>query len=620
MKSSETFTQKKALWVYIISLLLLLITYFFYFNQRSGVQQMRLRPLTHWMHSSLPLIAISVLTLCTIILYRIRKHNLIISHADQLYTYFVATILFFLFNPWAFSNIGQLPLSIILSSALFMLSYAVLGRLTFCVWPIVFFLSLLTYSLQFQGITLDSDKLMQIFCTSWQDARFYFTWKNILMAIGALAISIIAWHGMYRRLKHISRFSLFSNGLMLLTPVLVIMLLLKNNIAVNEKYAWPLGCTQQVAYESKQALTSIKKINLVMSMLPSDDKVQASISEENRYDGVICILHVGESVSANHLPINGYNRNTTPWLAQQTTLINFKDCVASAIVTDRAFLTVVTNGRRDILTEQDSQYLPSSPCLVDFFKVSGFKCATFWEECYTNNPAGNLFAKQIEYFNRKADAVYGYSGTNYMQQLKDVYDFTTQNEGCNQFLLINNMGSHAFFEGYDHDNPPFPIPLEPQADFCPKENTEHAESFVNAYDSTIHLTDRYIAGIAEHLKGKPFIYIYMSDHGEYLGDNGYWQRNQVPFEDFHKHAPCMVPFFIYASPEFEEKHPHFKEALNQLRKNQNTSTAHEHLFHTVLGLMNIETPYYDASLDLTKPNVKPYTGPHPNRKGQTLAP
>ena len=150
MRSSETSVQKKAWWVYIISLLLLLISYFCYFNQSSGVQQTHLRPLTHWMHSSLPLIAISVLTLCTIILYRIRKHNLIISHADQLYTYFVATILFFLFNPWAFSNIGQLPLSIILSSALFMLSYAVLGRLTFCVWSIVFFLSLLTYALHFQ--------------------------------------------------------------------------------------------------------------------------------------------------------------------------------------------------------------------------------------------------------------------------------------------------------------------------------------------------------------------------------------------------------------------------------------------------------------------------------------
>ena len=461
---------------------------------------------------------------------------------------------------------------------------------------------------------------MQIYGTSWQDAQFYLTWTNILIAICSIIISFSAWYIIERKLKTINCATLFSHGLLLLSSVLGIMLLLKNNIPVNEKYVWPLGNTQNLVVKSKHAFDSINKINKLMSLLPTDDVTNATISPENKYEGIICIVHAGESVSANHLSINGYKRKTTPWLEQQPSLINFKDCVASAIVTDRAVLTMLTNGRRDFLTEKNAKYLPSSPSLVDFFKSCNFQCATFWDNAYLNNSDNNLFAKQVEYFNRKADSIYGYPEPHYIEQLKGIFDFTDKNEGKNQFLLINNFGSHAFFSGYDHNSPPFKIIKEPQADFRPKDNVEHAEIFINAYDSTIHQTDKFIASIAEHLAGKPFIYIYMSDHGEYLGDNGYWQRNQAPFEQFHQHEPCKVPFFIYASPEFEDKHPHFKEALAQLRKNQNISTAHEHLFHTVLGLMNIETSFYDIELDLTKPSVKPYTGPHPDRQGKALNP
>ena len=100
-----------------------------------------------------------------------------------------------------------------------------------------------------------------------------------------------------------------------------------------------------------------------------------------------------------------------------------------------------------------------------------------------------------------------------------------------------------------------------------------------------------------------------------MGDHGYWQRSQVPFSQFHQHEPSKVPFIIYASPELEAAHPHFKTALEQLRKNQHISTAHEHVFHTILGIMSIETPYYDQKLDLSTDAVAPYTGPHPARGG-----
>lgn len=602
-----------AFWVYVLLILSLSITFLYYSSESSGVAETKWK-LTTWMHGSIPAIVASVLTLATVSFQLIRKRSVVITASEQLYAYSVAIILFFLFNPWAVVNIAQLPLSITLSTAFYFLSYAIFGRLTYAIWPPVFFLSLITYAATFQGIRLDPDKLAQIFCASWQDAKSYFTYGNICLLICGSLVSIAAWYAMQRKLSRIKRSILFSHGLMLLTPALFLMLLLKSNIAVNEKYIWPLGNSQTLAVNSKNTIFSIRHINYMIDLLPKED-VNATISPSVQYNGIVCILHVGESVSSNHCHINGYERNTTPWLSQQKTLINFKDCIASAIVTDRALITIVTNGRRDFLSETSPQYKPSSPCLVDFFKASGFTCATFWDACYLKSSSNDLFTRQVEYFNRKADAVYGSSATNYMEQVPMARDFLKKHNGKNVFLMINNFGSHAFYNGYDSNCPPFPIETPPRADLRPSSNVKHAEIVTNAYDSTIHLTDRYIESIAEYLKGKPFIYIYISDHGEYLGDHGYWQRSQVPFSQFHQHEPCKVPFIIYASPELEAAHPHFKAALEQLRKNQHISTAHEHVFHTILGIMSIETPYYDQKLDLSTDAVVPYTGPHPARGG-----
>ena len=69
-------------------------------------------------------------------------------------------------------------------------------------------------------------------------------------------------------------------------------------------------------------------------------------------------------------------------------------------------------------------------------------------------------------------------------------------------------------------------------------------------------------------------------------------------------------FFLY-SPEFERLHPHFSGVLTRLRENSRLAVAHEHIFHTLLGIFGLKTPYHDASLDLTTPDVQPYSGMQP---------
>ena len=73
----------------------------------------------------------------------------------------------------------------------------------------------------------------------------------------------------------------------------------------------------------------------------------------------------------------------------------------------------------------------------------------------------------------------------------------------------------------------------------------------------------------------------------------------------------MFPIFVLYNESFAALNPHFAKALQQMRSNSGLTVAHEHIFHTLLGMFKLETPYYNPQLDLTSTEVLPYSGPRP---------
>lgn len=255
--------------------------------------------------------------------------------------------------------------------------------------------------------------------------------------------------------------------------------------------------------------------------------------------------------------------------------------------------------------------MPSSGAIMDFFASSRFRCAAFWN---AGEYSGNgLFGQEARFYSRATDDVFLTKTNQYHTQVGEIFDFVEKQNGENVFISVNNRGSHAFFDGFD-PSAPFFSPIKPLSpDDRPQSNQDVAQYYVNAYDNTIHYLDSYIQKLLESLQGKPYIYIYMSDHGEYVGEEGYWTRGNAPHSIYHKERACMVPFFIIASPEFEALHPHFKTVLENLRRNQHLVTGQEHLFHTMLGIFGIKTPFYDRTLDLSSSDPQPYSGPGPEK-------
>ncbi len=122
------------------------------------------------------------------------------------------------------------------------------------------------------------------------------------------------------------------------------------------------------------------------------------------------------------------------------------------------------------------------------------------------------------------------------------------------------------------------------------------EEIVNAYDNAVLYTDHLLAQLIGQLRANhthDVAMIYLSDHGESLGEHGLYLHG-VPYAI----APAQqtrVPMLVWLSSGLQASTGIAQACL----AGQSTrALSHDHLFHSVLGLLGVETSVYDASLDL----------------------
>lgn len=470
------------------------------------------------------------------------------------------------------------------------------------------------------GVDIDASIMSQLIGASPQDVEQFATPGAIILSLASLCGIVLAGMAMARLQRRQRPIPLLWLGIGTAVPTI-----LSAYASITPCISVEAQCmrTPSMPFQLSQAYFLAKAKNSAFvkraNSLPSPADQPSSISTLQGGEGVICLLHIGESVRADHLPFNGYRRQTMPWVAQQANLVNYPSCIACAPYTTESTFSLLTNGRGVASSPTVSPELHASTgSVMDLFHKHGFDCRCFFNTVADRNNAGGAVYEAIQLaLTKSADKMYRLTG-NYdpKKQLPQLAVATRECKGKNAFFLINNLGSHIPFNMYDHAKPAF-APASPHAaGNSPESNPTAATETVNAYDSTITYTDEYIHALMDNMQGLPYIYIYISDHGEPLGDNGLWTRHCTP-QEYHKTQWCKVGFFILYSPEFEQMHPHFAEALQNLRRNSSMEVGHEHLFHTLLGIFGICTPYYEPSLDLSSEGAAPHSGPSPSRGGKS---
>ncbi len=510
-------------------------------------------------------------------------------------------------NLCAFAEPLHFPVSAFMAVGALCLLGGLLGR-----WALLFWLPFMLLEQSqmlghvLYGSRINSLVLAETFEASADEALAYLTPVNI--GILALMLGFVCLLGYLQRrvLRPVPRLRLIGAGLLFCLLSCLFGAAVPPHRQTGDNY-WPFYEVGALYHAYDEAVTrNVATVQLVES-LPSPADKPSALPTLKGGEGVVLILHIGESVRSDRMSINGYERNTTPWLATQQgagRLISFTDCISAACDTCQAQIAILTDARRGI-GETAPPYGARAGSVLDLFAARGFAVYSFF---------GRRCAQQLKYDRvvrllTRCSRERFYAPDAPWSVLPQLHGVLEEGRGQNLVLFINNEGSHTPFDNFDRASAPF---LPAETDFS--NPSAHAQEVNNAYDNTIHYTDEFIRRIAEKLEGRPFAYLYVSDHGEYLGHEGLWGRAGLGgrYKSYHSTDGCRVGMFLLTSPEFERLHPHFAESLARLRAHAGMRIGHEHVYHTLLGLIGLQTPYYNAELDLASPVPVPYSGPAPD--------
>ncbi|HYE39431.1 MAG TPA: sulfatase-like hydrolase/transferase, partial [Ramlibacter sp.] len=160
-------------------------------------------------------------------------------------------------------------------------------------------------------------------------------------------------------------------------------------------------------------------------------------------------------------------------------------------------------------------------------------------------------------------------------------------------IVLHQMGSHG--PAYHLRSPPAFKRFLPECRSAALQDCSRGE-VLNAYDNSIAYTDWFLARAVEWLSrhdgDADTALLYVSDHGESLGEGNLYLHG-MPYAiapDVQKH----VPWVSWFSPGFQQA---ASLSVDCLRRGSGARITHDSYFHSVLGLMQVRTRAYQASLD-----------------------
>lgn len=309
---------------------------------------------------------------------------------------------------------------------------------------------------------------------------------------------------------------------------------------------------------------------------------------------LLFVIVVGESARAANWGLNreigkATGHDTTPELANRD-VINFSDVTSCGTNTEVSLPCMFSlQGRMNY----DEEQIRGSESVLDVLKHAGLRiiwndnqsgCKDVCNGVESRRPDPVAFPNLCG-VDRCLDAALLESSKQMMRDING-----------NRVLVMHQLGNHgpAYFRRYPDDFRRF-------TPTCDTEDLSKCsrEEVINSYDNALLYTDHILGRTIDWLKELESQYdtamIYVSDHGESLGEKGLYLHGMpysiAPDEQTH------VPMVLWLSRGFSARSRLDSDCLNSLK---NRPISHDNLSHTILGLLDIDTSVRDRALDLAE--------------------
>lgn len=448
------------------------------------------------------------------------------------------------------------------------------------------------YYMRTYAVMMDPTMIQNILNTDVHEARELLSWSMLawVLLMSAPPVAFIWWVRLERRpwLRTVALRAASVVGALVIAVLAV--------LPVNRDLTSMMRNHRELRYLvtpgnfiyglATNSVRDVRDANLVREPVGTDARLMhVALAGKRR----VFVLVVGETARAANFSLMGYARNTTPELARLN-VTAFRHVTSCGTSTEISVPCLFSQwGRADY----DERRIRNAEGLLDVLARAGY--AVKWLDNQSGckgvcRGAGvsyeKLDAKLAPDLCQGDECYDGILVRRLQAELADVRQ--------DSVFVLHMMGNHgpAYFRRYPPEFRRFtPDCATAELRDCTRDQV------VNAYDNAILYTDHVLAGVVNTLAQKAAAVdsamLYVSDHGESLGESGLYLHG-LPYA-IAPDTQTHVPMISWISPGFARA-----ELVDDhcLRGRASEQLSHDNIFHSVLGLLDVQTRAYRPERDL----------------------
>lgn len=301
------------------------------------------------------------------------------------------------------------------------------------------------------------------------------------------------------------------------------------------------------------------------------------------------VMVLGETARAMNYQYNGYSRDTNRFTAPEG-LISFRhvsSCGTATAVSVPCMFSFM--GRKNY----DESRAETQDNVLDVIHRAGLNVQWIDNDSGCKGVCARVPTLNIDIKTKSplCDGTYCFDEI----MLPELKRLLAEAKGKDTLIVLHLIGSHGptYYRRYPASHRIF----TPDCERSDIQNCSHDE-LVNTYDNTIAYTDYMLSQVIALLKANSNEYntsmLYMSDHGESLGEKGLYLHGTpyalAPEEQTH------VPGLLWLSDNYAKEKEIDTDCLR--KEAESKQVSQDYLSHSLLSLTGVATSTYKPELDL----------------------
>ena len=444
------------------------------------------------------------------------------------------------------------------------------------------------------GTIIDTNMVQNVFETDLQESialvsRNAIIWVMLMGVVPTLImVSVrVTRRSLWRSLAYRALFMAASLGVILLMAVLFYKdyaSLIRNNKGL-VKMVTPANIVSGVGHYVNDRW--LKGSQAWVHIGQDAHKGPAIAAEQKK---TLVVLVVGETARAENFSLGGYARETNPQLKKQN-VIYYPQATSCGTETAISVPCMFSNMPR---AHYDANLAHHQDGVLDILARAGI--SVLWRE---NDGGCKGACDRVPHTDMTQWKLSDYcqDGScldDVLLHRLDNYTAGLNNDGL---IVLHQMGSHgpAYYRRY----PPQFRQFTPTCDSNQIQDCDH-QALVNTYDNSLLYSDDMISRTIDKLKGLSNRFnvalIYLSDHGESLGEHGMYLHG-APYL-FAPSQQTHIPLLLWMSADYARAYGISESCLRQ--QAPGAEVSQDNLFHTLLGMFDVQTTEYQPPLDMIR--------------------